>query len=188
MGVTMVVGASKKGTAPGLPTWSPTVVLPWPDVLNFTERTGCGTIDVVWSFLTLSTLASIYSKKLRDKKVSTTTTSSTTCTCDDLRDDVSADSSKHSGEEYSSIFSPGAKFVSEGERMHDDVPTFNLGKTPESGIPPSYRATRRYTKVHLGFCLRFSMLIGQIGRVPLFGAGPRRDIRSRLFRLAVAAL
>ena len=29
------------------------------------------------------------------------------------------------------------------------------------------------------------MLIGQIGRVPLFGAGPRRYIRSRLFRLAV---
>ena len=46
-----------------------------------------------------------------------------------------------------------------------------LGQTPESGIPPSYRATRRYTKVHLGFCLRFSTLIGQIGRVPLFGAG-----------------
>ena len=28
-------------------------------------------------------------------------------------------------------------------------------------------------------------MIGQIGRVPLFGAGPRRYIRSRLFRLAV---
>ena len=48
-------------------------------------------------------------------------------------------------------------------------------------------ATRRYTKVHFGFCVRFSTLIGQIGRVPLFGAGPRRYIRSRLFRLAVAA-
>ena len=60
-------------------------------------------------------------------------------------------------------------------------------KMPESGIPPSYRATRRYTKVHLGFCLRFSTLIGQIGRVPLFGAGPRQYIRSRLFRLAVIA-
>ena len=59
--------------------------------------------------------------------------------------------------------------------------------TPESDIPPSYRATRRYTKVHLGFCLRFSTLIGQIGRVPLFGAGPRRYIRSQLFRLAVTA-
>ena len=56
---------------------------------------------------------------------------------------------------------------------------------PEIGIPTSYRATRRYTKVHLGFCLRFSTLIGQIGRVPLFGAGPRRYIRSRLFGLAV---
>ena len=67
------------------------------------------------------------------------------------------------------------------------VPLFNLGKTPESGIPPSYRATRRYTKVHLGFCLRFSTLIGQIGRVPLVGAGPRRYIRSRLFRLTVTA-
>ena len=54
-------------------------------------------------------------------------------------------------------------------------------------MPPSYRATRRYTKVHLGFCLRFSTLIGKIGRVPLFGAGPRRYIRSRLFRLAVTA-
>ena len=32
-------------------------------------------------------------------------------------------------------------------------------KTPESGTPPSYRATRRYTEVHLGFCLRFSTLI-----------------------------
>ena len=59
------------------------------------------------------------------------------------------------------------------------------GKTPESGILPSYRATRWYTKVHLGFCLRFSTLIGQIGRVPLFGAGSRRYIRSQLFRLAV---
>ena len=45
---------------------------------------------------------------------------------------------------------------------------FRQWKTPESGIPPSYRATRRYTKVHLGFCLRFSTLIGQLGRVPLF--------------------
>ena len=44
-----------------------------------------------------------------------------------------------------------------------------------------------HTKVHLGFCLRFSTLISQIGRVPLFGAGPRRYIRSRLFRLAVTA-
>ena len=46
-------------------------------------------------------------------------------------------------------------------------------------------STRRYTKVHVDFCLRFSTLIGQIGRVPLFGAGPRRYIRSRLCRLAV---
>ena len=65
--------------------------------------------------------------------------------------------------------------------------TFEEGQTPERGIPPSYRVTRWYTKVHLGFCLRFSTLIGQIGRVPLFGAGPRRYIRSRLFRLAVTA-
>ena len=36
---------------------------------------------------------------------------------------------------------------------------YNVGKTPESGIPTSYRATRRYTEVHLGFCLRFSTLI-----------------------------
>ena len=62
-----------------------------------------------------------------------------------------------------------------------------LGQTPESDIPPSYRATRRYIKIHLGFCLRFSTLIGQIGRVALFGAGPTRYIRSRLFRLAVTA-
>ena len=41
--------------------------------------------------------------------------------------------------------------------------------------------------MHLGFCLRFSTLIGQIGRVPLFGAGRRRYIRSRLFGLAVTA-
>ena len=64
---------------------------------------------------------------------------------------------------------------------------FFKGQTPESDIPPSYRATRRYTKVHLGFCLRFSTLIGQIDHVPFFGAGPRRYIRSRLFRLAVTA-
>ena len=68
---------------------------------------------------------------------------------------------------------------------------FSLGriyvywKTPEIGIRHSDRATRRYTKVRLDFCLRFSTLIGQIGRVPLFGAGPRRYIRSRLLRLAV---
>ena len=55
-----------------------------------------------------------------------------------------------------------------------------MGKTPLIGIPPSYSATRRYTKVHLGFCLRISTLIGQIGHVPLFGAGLRRYIRSRL--------
>ena len=67
------------------------------------------------------------------------------------------------------------------------IPGLKKGQTPEVGIPPSYHATRRYTKVHLGFCLRFSTLIGQIGRVPLFGAGPGRYIRSRLFRLAVTA-
>ena len=61
----------------------------------------------------------------------------------------------------------------------------NKGKTPECRIPPSDRATRRYTKVHLDFCLRFPTLIGQIGRVPLSGAGPRRYIRSPLFRLVV---
>ena len=66
-----------------------------------------------------------------------------------------------------------------------DVPLFLFGQTPESDMPSSYRATRRYTKIHLGFCIRFSKLIGQIGRVPLFGAGPRRYIRSRLSRLAV---
>ena len=60
-------------------------------------------------------------------------------------------------------------------------------KTPESGTPPSYRATRRYTEVHLGFCLRFSTPISQIGRLLLFGAGPRGYIRSRPFRLAVTA-
>ena len=64
---------------------------------------------------------------------------------------------------------------------------FISGQTLESGISPSYRATRGYTKVHLGFCLRLSTLIGQIGRVPLFGAGPRRYVRSRLFMLAVTA-
>ena len=62
-----------------------------------------------------------------------------------------------------------------------------LRQTPESGIPPSDRDTRRYTKVHLDFCLRFSTLIGQIGRVTIFGPGPRRYIRTRLFRLAVTA-
>ena len=65
--------------------------------------------------------------------------------------------------------------------------TIYNGKKPEIGIPTSDCATRRYTTVHLDFCLRFSKLIGQIGRVPLFGAGPRRYIRSRLFRSAVTA-
>ena len=63
----------------------------------------------------------------------------------------------------------------------------NEGKIPESGIPPIYGATRWYTKVHLACCLRFSTLISQIGRVPHFGAGPMRYIRSRLFRLTVTA-
>ena len=67
------------------------------------------------------------------------------------------------------------------------VETFIRWQKPESGIPPRYRATRRYTKVHLAFCLRFPTLIGEIGRVPLFRAGPRRYIRSWLFRLAVTA-
>ena len=49
----------------------------------------------------------------------------------------------------------------------------------------THKPVWRYTKVHLDFCLQFSTLIGQIGRVPLFGAGRRRYIRSRLFRLAV---
>ena len=63
----------------------------------------------------------------------------------------------------------------------------NKAQPPERGIPPSFHATRRYTKIHLGFCLRFSTLIGQIGLVPLFGSGPRRYIRSRLLRFAVTA-
>ena len=37
--------------------------------------------------------------------------------------------------------------------------TLLYGKTPESGIPPRYRATRRYKKVHLELSLRFSTLI-----------------------------
>ena len=57
---------------------------------------------------------------------------------------------------------------------------------PRPDVPPGSSATRRYTKVHLDFCLRFSTLIGQIGYVPLFGVGTRRYI-SRLFRLAVTA-
>ena len=44
------------------------------------------------------------------------------------------------------------------------------GQTPESGIPPSFRATMRYSKVWLGLWPQFSKLIGQLGRVPLFGA------------------
>ena len=67
------------------------------------------------------------------------------------------------------------------------LPTVKKCETPEIGTQHSDHATKRYTKVHLGSCLRFSALIGQIGRVPLFGAGPRRYIRSRLFRLAVTA-
>ena len=71
------------------------------------------------------------------------------------------------------------------KRFRSEKKNNKKGKTPEIGIPPSDRATRRYTKVHLDVCLRFSTLIGQTGRVPLFGAGPRRYISSRLFRLAV---
>ena len=62
------------------------------------------------TFLTLTTFASMYKKKPRDETASTTTTTTTTttatttiCICNDLRDDVSADSSKHSGEQYSSM-------------------------------------------------------------------------------------
>ena len=86
-------------------------------------------------------------------------------------------------------------FLPEGKKMASvaSLPRLCLIKitterqTTESDIPPSYRATKRYTKIHLGFCLRFSTLIGQIGRVQLSGAGPKRYIRSRLFRLAVTA-
>ena len=46
-----------------------------------------------------------------------------------------------------------------------------LGERQKSVTTTSDRATRRSTKVHLDFCLRFSTLIGQIGRVPLFGVG-----------------
>ena len=53
------------------------------------------------------------------------------------------------------------------DKCYSNSTHYFLWQTPESGIPPSYRATRRYTKAHLGFCLRFSTLIGQIGRVPL---------------------
>ena len=60
---------------------------------------------------------------------------------------------------------------------------FFLGQTPEEGgIPPSDRAPRRYTKVHLDVCPRFSTLIVQMGPVPLCGAGPGRYIRSPLCR------
>ena len=84
----------------------------------------------------------------------------------------------------STLVTPGISLQNTSRR---GILYFKKGQTPESDIPPSYRATRRYTKIHLGFCLRFFTLIGQIGRVPLFGAGPRRYIRSRLFRLAVTA-
>ena len=80
---------------------------------------------------------------------------------------------------------PRAREKTNGRRRKACQGLFKKGQMPEIGIPPSDHATRRHTKVHLDFCLRFSTLIGQIGRVPLFGAGPRRYIRSRLFRLAV---
>ena len=63
-----------------------------------------------------------------------------------------------------------------------------FGQTPESGIPPSFRATMRYSKVCLGLCPQFSTLIGQLGRVPLFGARPWRYIRSWLFSSAFTVL
>ena len=62
------------------------------------------------------------------------------------------------------------------------------GQTPESGIPPSFRATVRYSKVCLGLWPQFSALIGQLGRVPLFGARPWRYIRSWLFSSAFTVL
>ena len=54
---------------------------------------------------------------------------------------------------------------------------YRLVTAPQGG-------TQKYT---LAFAYKISTLIGQIGRVPHFGAGPRRYIRSRLFRLAVTA-
>ena len=61
---------------------------------------------------------------------------------------------------------PGVTSSSDSERfVADSARSFFIkGETPESGIPPSYRATRRYTKVHLDVCLRFSTMIGQRGR------------------------
>ena len=46
----------------------------------------------------------------------------------------------------------------------------------------------RYSKVCLGLWSQFSTLIGQLGRVPLFGARPWRYIRSWLFSSAFTVL
>ena len=41
---------NKGRTTPGIPTWSPTVVLTCPNMLGFAEQTGSGTLMLVWSF------------------------------------------------------------------------------------------------------------------------------------------
>ena len=56
------------------------------------------------------------------------------------------------------------------------------GQTPESGIPPSDRATRWHTKVHLDFFLRFSTLIGQIGLPDLPSMRSSAFISRRVFQ------
>ena len=66
-----------------------------------------------------------------------------------------------------SLRRPGARTTTETPYMYIYI---YKGQKPESDILPSYRATRRYTKVNLGFCLRFSTLIGQIGRAYRFSA------------------
>ena len=61
------------------------------------------------------------------------------------------------------------------------------GQTTESGIPQSFRATVRYSRIHLGFWPRSATLIGQLSLVPFFATNLSRYIVLWLFSSAVTA-
>ena len=62
-----------------------------------------------------------------------------------------------------------------------------IGQTTESGIPKPFRATVRYSRMHLDFWPRSATLIGQLSLVPVFHTNPLRYIVPRLFSSAVTA-
>ena len=78
---------------------------------------------------------------------------------------------------------------------YSNLPIFDLaagvyfyGKTTEIGIPRPFRATARYSRIHLGFWPRSATLIGQLSRVPVFDTNNSvRYIVPRFFSPAVTA-